>query len=251
MKPDGSLPHSQDPAACPYPKPDRSSPRPSSHICKIHFNINLPSRPGSSHRFRKWPWPAQTPHIPCTKSHNPFPLLTLYRRISLIPTPLCMIRNMFTSPNPQAGGPPLVGCPRCLFKIFAAILHIYRPFLHPQPEDAPCCGDRDPLITDRDPLITDRDPLITDRDPIITDRDPLITDRGPLITDRDPLITGRDPRITDRNPLITDRNPLITDWDRLITDRDPLTTASSGVIIQTTKGWNRMSVNKLRAQFLQ
>jgi hypothetical protein len=58
-----------------------------------------------------------------------------------------------------------------LFNIFAAILHICRPFLHPQPEDMPCRGHRDPLITvtgthlslwqgptyhcDRDPLITD------------------------------------------------------------------------------------------------
>jgi hypothetical protein len=30
--------------------------------------------------------------------------------------------------------------------IFAASLHVWRPFLHPQPEDAPCRGDRDPLI---------------------------------------------------------------------------------------------------------
>jgi hypothetical protein len=32
-------------------------------------------------------------------------------------------------------------------KIFAAILHICRLFLHPHHEDAPCRGDRDPLIT--------------------------------------------------------------------------------------------------------
>jgi hypothetical protein len=29
----------------------------------------------------------------------------------------------------------------CLFSIFAATLHTWRPFLHPQPEDAPCNGD--------------------------------------------------------------------------------------------------------------
>ena len=136
MKPDGSLPHSQDPAACPYPKPARSSPRPSSHICKIHFSTILPSRPGSSHRFRKWPWPVQTPHIPCTKSHNPFPLLRLYRRISPIPTPLCMIRNMFkflrrgvvsTSPNSHAGGPPLVGCSRLLIQYIHSYLEAVPP----------------------------------------------------------------------------------------------------------------------------
>jgi hypothetical protein len=31
-------------------------------------------------------------------------------------------------------------------KIFASTIHNWRPFLHPQPEDAPCRGDRDPLI---------------------------------------------------------------------------------------------------------
>jgi hypothetical protein len=36
----------------------------------------------------------------------------------------------------------------CLFNIFAATLHICRPFLQPQPEDAPCRGDRNPLITE-------------------------------------------------------------------------------------------------------
>jgi len=35
----------------------------------------------------------------------------------------------------------------CLFDIFAATLHIGRPFLHPHTENAPCRGDRDPLIT--------------------------------------------------------------------------------------------------------
>ena len=52
---------------------------------------------------------------------------------------LVIFRNMINflrwgvvrpSPNPQAGGPSLVGCPRL------------------QPEDAPCRDDRDPLITE-------------------------------------------------------------------------------------------------------
>ena len=33
----------------------------------------------------------------------------------------------------------------CLFDIFAAAFHIWRPFFHLQPEDAPCRGGRDPL----------------------------------------------------------------------------------------------------------
>jgi hypothetical protein len=35
----------------------------------------------------------------------------------------------------------------CLFNIFAATLHIWR-LLHPQPEDAPCRGDRDNIKID-------------------------------------------------------------------------------------------------------
>ena len=51
------------------------------------------------------------------------------------------------SPNPQAGGPPLVGCSRLLIQYIRTYPPYRRPFLHPQPEDAPCRGDRDPLIT--------------------------------------------------------------------------------------------------------
>jgi hypothetical protein len=46
MEPEGSLPHSQAPATCPYSEPDQSSPCP--HLLKIHFNIILPSMPRSS-----------------------------------------------------------------------------------------------------------------------------------------------------------------------------------------------------------
>jgi len=50
-----------------------------------------------------------------------------------------------TSPNPQAGGPPLFGCPRLLIQCIRSYPPYRRPFLYPQPEEAPCCGDRDPL----------------------------------------------------------------------------------------------------------
>jgi hypothetical protein len=52
-----------------------------------------------------------------------------------------------TSPNPQAGGPPLVGCPRLLIQFIRSYPPHRRLFFHPQPEDAPCHGDRDPLVT--------------------------------------------------------------------------------------------------------
>jgi hypothetical protein len=32
----------------------------------------------------------------------------------------------------------------CLFNIFAATFHSWMPSLHPQPEHAKCCGDREP-----------------------------------------------------------------------------------------------------------
>ena len=46
-------------------------------------------------------------------------------------------------PTPKLEDHPLSAVRDC---IFAAALHIRRPFLHPQPEDAPCRGDRDTLI---------------------------------------------------------------------------------------------------------
>jgi hypothetical protein len=46
-------------------------------------------------------------------------------------------------PTPKLEDHPLSAVRDC---IFAATLHIWKLFLRPQPEDAPCRGDRDPLI---------------------------------------------------------------------------------------------------------
>ena len=51
-----------------------------------------------------------------------------------------------TSPNPQAGGPPYVGCSRLLMQYIRSYPPCWRPFLHPQPEDASCRGDWDPPL---------------------------------------------------------------------------------------------------------
>jgi hypothetical protein len=48
-------------------------------------------------------------------------------------------------PTPKLEGHPFSGVRDCLFNIFTATLHNWRPFLHPQPEHAPYRGDRDPL----------------------------------------------------------------------------------------------------------
>ena len=50
-----------------------------------------------------------------------------------------------TSPKFQAGGPPLVGCPRLLIQYICSYPPYWRPFLHLQPPQVACRGDRDPL----------------------------------------------------------------------------------------------------------
>jgi hypothetical protein len=48
------------------------------------------------------------------------------------------------SPNRQAWGPPLVGCSRLFIQYINSCSPYWRPFLYPQPENAPCRGDSDP-----------------------------------------------------------------------------------------------------------
>jgi hypothetical protein len=48
-----------------------------------------------------------------------------------------------TSPNHQVGGPSHVGCPRLLIQCIRSYPPYWKPFLHPQPEDPLCRGDRD------------------------------------------------------------------------------------------------------------
>ena len=68
-----------------------------------------------------------------------------------------MICNMFkflwrgvgsTLPNSQAGEKRLVGCPLLLIQHISSYPPYLEAVLHLQPEDAPCLGDRYPLILD-------------------------------------------------------------------------------------------------------
>jgi hypothetical protein len=45
-------------------------------------------------------------------------------------------------PTPNLEGHPLSFVRGCLFNVFAVTLHSWRLSLHPQPEDASCCGDK-------------------------------------------------------------------------------------------------------------
>ena len=58
MEPEGSLPHLQQLATFPCPEPNQSSPCPSSHFLKIHFNFIFPYKPGSS----KWSLSLRSPN---------------------------------------------------------------------------------------------------------------------------------------------------------------------------------------------
>jgi len=68
MEPEGSLPHLQQPTTCPYSEPDQSILSAPSHFLKIHFNIILPSTPGS---FKWVSFPQVSPTKPCIHLSSP------------------------------------------------------------------------------------------------------------------------------------------------------------------------------------
>ena len=125
---------------------------PTSHLLEKYPNIIHPSTP----RSPQWSLSLRCPH------QDPIhpPLLThmrhMPRRIVLSPEQafhMCVFLNrsvlqegvVSISPNPQAGGPSLVGCPWLLIQFIRSYPPYRRPFLYLQPEDASCRGDRDPL----------------------------------------------------------------------------------------------------------
>jgi hypothetical protein len=96
--------------------------------------------------------PIQTPYVPRSKFHVRIPSLGSYiQRIRPGQRLFVIFRNrlVFTvegllgpHPTPKLEDNPLSFVRGCLFSIFAATFHSWKPSLHPQPEDAPCCGDK-------------------------------------------------------------------------------------------------------------
>ena len=89
-------------------------------------------------------------------AHAPFAIAKDVPKISLSPRNIHPFHNkdslygenlLAARPKPKIEDYHLPAVREFLFNIFAATLHVWWPFLHPQPVDAPCCGDRDPLIT--------------------------------------------------------------------------------------------------------
>jgi len=164
MELEGSLPHSQVPATCPYPEPARSRP---------YLHIPLPEEPSYYYPLiyiwlsQVVSFPLVSPPKPCIRlSSPPYALLSLFccsgcTKGSVQFRGKCsrfVTRYVFTVRSCQhlfqteAGGPPLVGCARLLIQYIGSYPPFWRLFLHPQPEDAACHSDRDPLIT-----VTDTD----------------------------------------------------------------------------------------------
>jgi len=99
----------------------------------------------------------QAPNIPRTKSHFPFSLLISYQSISPGPRLTLTVSQRDTffygeellalRPNPKLEDHPSSAVRDFLFNILVATPPQWRPFVHPQPDDAPFHGDRGPLIT--------------------------------------------------------------------------------------------------------
>jgi hypothetical protein len=98
--------------------------------------------------LRSLSWASLIQSIPSLPTSLSYSLINVRDFLRIFVTRLFFLlwRVVSHTPNPQAGGPPLSAIRDCLFDIFAATIHTIGRFLHPQPEDAPCRGDKTHLI---------------------------------------------------------------------------------------------------------
>jgi len=83
-------------------------------------------------------------HIPCP-SHSFWPSPRSCKIFCKIANCYCE-KLLVPRPKPNWKDHTLSAIRDCFLNTFAATLHIWMPFFHLQPEDAPIFGDRDPLI---------------------------------------------------------------------------------------------------------
>jgi hypothetical protein len=139
MEPDVSLPHSQVSATCPYHKPDQSSPRLTAPnpLLRLqrhhsgHFPSGLPAKILSNLR---------TVFRCLRRSTGP---ITVRFSVFCNILSFCCEELLAPRPTPKPGIHPLSVVRNILFNINAEPPSVSGGrLLHPQPEDAPCRGDR-------------------------------------------------------------------------------------------------------------
>jgi hypothetical protein len=107
--------------------------------------------------------------------------------------------------------PTLIGRPRLLIQYILSYPPYWRPFLHPQPEDAPCRGDRDPRITGpcRVTVFNSSNLGILGLNPIFCVRQDLCSVRALRQTDSPPPLKKEHPT----KSLKIDLHKLIQNWN--------------------------------------
>ena len=101
------------------------------------------------HRLLLGTWPMQTPYISCTKIHGLFHCVghmkgTCQARDTctcFVTRPVSKLRSCYHHAKP----PNWRTSPRVLIQYFCSYPPYWMSFLHPQPKEAPCRSDRDPL----------------------------------------------------------------------------------------------------------